>query len=250
MNCAAWSPLCSRAPLFCSPMTCSCVFFMVVGVMICELDAFFLKFILHVQPKSPLNVYRLLLWWAVGMVALRDYYAFITDPKIKRLGSTCWVVLAMLVMELAVVVRFGVSLPEWQGKVPPTDVVYAWTATGVVFLASLIWWFGVALPQRRLAAGKADSAAPAEDTGAGIVPPASAVKKTYAEAVMGSSAVKKQRAASPSPAKAPAAAAAAPSPVAAAPPSEKKQRATRSRSSRSASTAAAAGGRSRSRGAK
>ena len=89
-----------------------CVIFMVVGIMICELDAFFLKFILYIQPRSPLNVYRLLIWWAVGMVALRDYYAYITDPRIKRLGSTCWVVLAILIMELAVVVKFGYTLPE------------------------------------------------------------------------------------------------------------------------------------------
>jgi phosphatidylserine synthase 2 len=129
------------------------VFFLVASVMVCELDAFFLKFIFRLEPPSPLNVYRVLIWWAVGMVALRDYYAYITDPKIKRLGSTCWVILAVLLTELAVVVKFGGSLPEWQGKVAPREVVYAWTAVTVVGVAGLLYWFLVELPKRKSGGG-------------------------------------------------------------------------------------------------
>jgi phosphatidylserine synthase 2 len=145
------------------------VTFMVVSILVCELDAFFLKYILLVTPPSPLNLYRLLIWWAVGMVALRDYYAFITDPRIKRLGSTCWVILAVLLMELAVVFKFGMQIPEWRDAQPPAAVVWGWGVTLSVATVALTWWFALEQPRRRKAGAAAAAvvAAPAAATPAG-----------------------------------------------------------------------------------
>jgi hypothetical protein len=122
---------------------------MALAIMVVELDAFFLKFIFRLQPASLLNLYRLLLWWAVGMVGLRDYYAFMTDDSIKRLGATCWVCLAMAILELLVVLKFGMQLPEWRHARPPRAVVVVWTTAGAAALIACVWWFAYALPRRR-----------------------------------------------------------------------------------------------------
>lgn len=117
------------------------------GTLVIELDAFFLKYLLRVQPASSLNVYRLILWWAVGMVGLRDYYAFMTNPRIQRLGATMWIVLAMMLMEFIVVLRFGSE--EWKDKVAPPAVKYSWAAFFIVSGIATIWWFGYELPRRK-----------------------------------------------------------------------------------------------------
>jgi phosphatidylserine synthase 2 len=119
---------------------------MVVATLVIELDAFFLKDILWVPPRSPLNVYRLLVWWAVGMVALRDFYAFVTDSSVKRLGATCWVVLAMWLMELIVVVKFSPELNK--GQAIPPAVVAAWGAFFALSAVGLAVWFLIELPRR------------------------------------------------------------------------------------------------------
>jgi hypothetical protein len=139
--------------VFSDPKRFAYVSAMVVGTMVIELDAFFLKYILHITPASPLNVYRLALWWAVGMVALRDYYAFMTNPAIKRLGATMWTVLAMMLLEFIVVLRFGST--EWAGKRPPQAVVVCWSVVLVASAAALTWWFGWELPKRKAAHGVA-----------------------------------------------------------------------------------------------
>lgn len=113
-----------------------------VGCMVIELDAFFLKDIFWVQPKSKLNVYRLGIWWAVGMVGLRDYYAFLCDPaRVKRLGSTAWVMLAMMILEFLVVLKFARELYKGQG-IPP-HVAWLWGIALVCFVAWTVWWFAL-----------------------------------------------------------------------------------------------------------
>lgn len=125
------------------------VIVMVTVSLIIELNAFFLKFILNIQSPSKINLFRLVLWWMVGMCALRDYYSFMTDKRIKRVGSTCWIALAMCFMETALVVKFGVEIPAWQDAKPPMGVVIAWTVAFTVFAVASVAWFGFILPQRK-----------------------------------------------------------------------------------------------------
>ena len=56
-------------------------------------------------PSSPLNVYRLVVWWLICMPGLRDYYAFVSDPAVAKIGATCWIMLAACVLELLLVLK-------------------------------------------------------------------------------------------------------------------------------------------------
>lgn len=117
------------------------VLILCVGAMVIELDAFFLKDIFWVKPPVKLNVYRLLVWWAVGMVGLRDYYAFMTDRKIKRLGSTAWTMLAMMIVEFLVVIKFGKEL--YKDTPMPAYIAWSWAIAGAAFVAWMVYWFAL-----------------------------------------------------------------------------------------------------------
>jgi hypothetical protein len=73
------------------------------------------------------------------MVGLRDYYAFMTNPRIKRLGSTAWIMIAMMLMEFFVVIRFFPSLSKIEDV--PASVVYAWGAAFIGLIAFVAYRF-------------------------------------------------------------------------------------------------------------
>lgn len=50
---------------------------MVSACLVVELNAFFLKSLLWLQPSHPLNICRLLLWFFVGLPAIKEYFAFL-----------------------------------------------------------------------------------------------------------------------------------------------------------------------------
>lgn len=131
------------------------VLLLLAGCMMVELDAFFLKDIFWVPSTSYLNVARLVLWWPMSMVGLRDYYAFMVDPGVKRLGSAAWIMLATMVTEFLVVLRFGVV--HYAGKRMPTEIAVAWGVTLAAASIGLVLWFGFIQPRRRRAAAMVSS---------------------------------------------------------------------------------------------
>lgn len=52
---------------------------LVVLIEIVELNAFFLKFVLWIPPPHKINILRLILWFFMGMPALRESYQFATE---------------------------------------------------------------------------------------------------------------------------------------------------------------------------
>jgi len=38
-----------------------------VCVLVVDFNAFALKYVLWIPPRNPINIYRLLLWWLIGM---------------------------------------------------------------------------------------------------------------------------------------------------------------------------------------
>ena len=53
---------------------------LVALVEVVELNAFFLKFVLWIPPPHFVNVGRLIMWFFMGMPAVREAYQFATDP--------------------------------------------------------------------------------------------------------------------------------------------------------------------------
>ena len=116
---------------------------------------------------------RLVLWWAVGMVGLRDFYAFMTDSRVKRMGSTAWVMLAMMLKEALVVGKFVRNLSNISPI--PNAVVIAWSVAGISFAAFVVYQFtSVKQDVKRLfpPAPAVDSAEPRADAAAAAASPA------------------------------------------------------------------------------
>lgn len=73
------------------------------------------------------------------MVGLRDFYAFMTDSRVKRMGGTAWIMLAMMLMEALVVGKFARNLSNVSPI--PNAVVYAWSAAALAFAAFVVYQF-------------------------------------------------------------------------------------------------------------
>ncbi|XP_078428378.1 phosphatidyl serine synthase family protein isoform X2 [Wolffia australiana] len=110
-----------------------CVVFMTV-----ELNTFFLKFCMWVPPSNPIITYRLILWFLIGLPAIREYNSYLQDRKpTKKLGTFCWLSLALCILELLICLKFGRGLfpdpmPQW--------LVVFWSSVGLNLIFFLVLW--------------------------------------------------------------------------------------------------------------
>ncbi|MQM08997.1 hypothetical protein Taro_041856 [Colocasia esculenta] len=110
-----------------------CVVFMTV-----ELNTFFLKFCLWIPPRNPLIIYRLILWWLIAIPTIREYNNYLQDSKpVKKVGTFCWLSLAICIVELLICIKFG------QGLFPnpmPRWLISFWASVGASLLVFLFTW--------------------------------------------------------------------------------------------------------------
>lgn len=74
---------------FRSPKRLAYAILLVTVALVQELNSFFLKDIFLVPVASQLNVVRLLFWWAMAVIGVRDVYHFMTDASVKRYVPSC-----------------------------------------------------------------------------------------------------------------------------------------------------------------
>ncbi|XP_053302403.1 LOW QUALITY PROTEIN: phosphatidylserine synthase 1 [Pleuronectes platessa] len=75
-----------------------------------ELNTFFLKHIFVFQVSHPLSWCRILLLAAITAPTVRQYYAYLTDTRCKRVGTQCWVFGVISSVEALTCVKFGYDL--------------------------------------------------------------------------------------------------------------------------------------------
>lgn len=75
-------------------------------------------------PRNPLNTYRLVLWWLLGMMAVREFYEYATNKAVKRLGHHAWLGGMILTIEVGVCVYvcvcWFVSSAQLRSPSPPS----------------------------------------------------------------------------------------------------------------------------------
>ena len=127
----------------------------IVVINASELNAFFLKFVLWVPPRNPLNTYRILIWFgapavplsrpplpeppharrppaplraaAMAMPATKEYYEFITlqrGSRFRKLGTFAWLSLACAALEALVILKFSRGMFVDSGM--PRDALWIW----------------------------------------------------------------------------------------------------------------------------
>ncbi|CAB1320548.1 unnamed protein product [Coregonus sp. 'balchen'] len=72
-----------------------------------ELNTFFLKHIFVFQASHALSWCRILLLGIITAPTVRQYYAYLTDTRCKRVGTQCWMFGAIAFLEALACVKFG-----------------------------------------------------------------------------------------------------------------------------------------------
>ncbi|CAH8866569.1 unnamed protein product [Trichobilharzia szidati] len=102
-----------------------------------ELNSFFLKHIFIVKPSHVLTQLRLLLITFMSAPAIRQYYLYVIDPHIKRVGSQLWLFMAIVLTESLVCIKLGSEIFE---KTVLWNLIY-WFIW-MVFSSFLTVWLG------------------------------------------------------------------------------------------------------------
>lgn len=119
-------------------------------MLLCDFNAFAIKYILWIPPRNPLNTFRLLLLWAIGMCGSREFYEYTTNPKVKRLGHHAWLAGMIILVEVMVWWKYGRSVGEWTNPFP-WSVIVGWIVASGLFGAWVVYHFHI-VPPRYLAA--------------------------------------------------------------------------------------------------
>lgn len=124
--------------MFSAPLRFLQVLLLIIGCLVVELNAFFLKFCLWIPPPNPLNLYRLIVWWLIANPAVREYNQFLQNREpIKKLGSFCWLALALMIVESLISIKFGNGL--YPKPMPLWLRVFWGTAFGVTAVVLAVW---------------------------------------------------------------------------------------------------------------
>lgn len=100
----------------------------------CELNCFYLKFVMWAKPDHPYVLGRLCFLAAVGAVAVREAYDYLAGIT-SEIGQSAWIAISIIITETLICVKFGwetITLPF------PFEIKVFWT---VILLAYIIWSF-------------------------------------------------------------------------------------------------------------
>ncbi|KAJ1979177.1 hypothetical protein H4R34_002932 [Dimargaris verticillata] len=114
------------------------VLVVVMVILVCELNAFYLKYLLWIPPEHPLVTYRLIIMFLFGIPSCREAYDYLMVPTNPRIGTQIWLMLANIMTEVLICVK----LSEGEFTTPaPQSVVYFWTALGILLALYPIYQF-------------------------------------------------------------------------------------------------------------
>jgi len=122
--------------------------------LLAELNPFYLKSLLWMEPDHPLVIGRLIGVCICALPAVRELYEYINSPKkAVRMGTHVWLLLATILTELLVIIKFSAG----QFDQPfPTIVKRAWALGGSLLVLYPFVKFG--LPKLRHLARRRPSA--------------------------------------------------------------------------------------------
>ncbi|EGN93988.1 hypothetical protein SERLA73DRAFT_189140 [Serpula lacrymans var. lacrymans S7.3] len=111
-----------------------------------ELNPFYLKSLLWMDPDHPIIIMRLAGVFLCALPAVRELYQYINNPrKAVRMGQHVWLLLATILTELLVITKWS------QGQYPeplPRHIKWAWTVGGALLVTYPLIRFGVPSARR------------------------------------------------------------------------------------------------------
>ncbi|KAL3097481.1 hypothetical protein niasHS_003929 [Heterodera schachtii] len=86
---------------------CIAIYAFIMVWLATELNVFFLKHVLAIDTSHPIVFWHIIFIGLIAAPTIRQYYLYVTDPKIKRMGMQCWLYLAICALEASICVKFG-----------------------------------------------------------------------------------------------------------------------------------------------
>ncbi|XP_043238191.1 phosphatidylserine synthase-like [Amphibalanus amphitrite] len=83
---------------------------LVIAWQLTELNTFFLKHVFQMPPHNPFNAIRILCLGPIVAPTIRQYYLYVTDRRVKRMGTQCWVYICITLSEAFICFKFGREL--------------------------------------------------------------------------------------------------------------------------------------------
>lgn len=105
----------------------------------CELNCFYLKYLLWVPPEHPLNTYRLILLFLFALPGAREAYQYISDSNTKRMGAHAWLLIFNIMTETLICLKFAEN--EFHAPAPMV-VKVGWSIVfSILFVFFPLWRF-------------------------------------------------------------------------------------------------------------
>jgi phosphatidylserine synthase 2 len=106
-----------------------------------ELNPFYLKSLLWMEPDHPIIIMRLAGIFLCALPAVRELFQYVNDPRrAVRMGQHCWLLLATVITEILVITKWS------KGQFPeplPNKVKWGWTIGTTLLILYPIVQFGI-----------------------------------------------------------------------------------------------------------
>lgn len=135
----SWAPVRWLDPK-CTYMRFFAVCQLVLLWQLTELNTFFLKHIFEMPPSHPVVIGRLIFVGLFTAPSVRQYYIYVTDTRCKRLGTQCWVYIAILVSEAILCIKNGQELFERTQVKNIVFWLFVQAAVSVLFIFGCMLW--------------------------------------------------------------------------------------------------------------
>ncbi|RXW25340.1 hypothetical protein EST38_g472 [Candolleomyces aberdarensis] len=113
-----------------------------------ELNPFYLKSLLWMEPDHPIVILRLAFIFLWALPAVRELYQYINDPRrAVRMGQHVWLLLATVITELLVITKW--SKGQFPEPLPPA-VKWGWSVAAVLVVLYPAVQFGLPSARRYL----------------------------------------------------------------------------------------------------
>lgn len=109
-----------------------------LSVTVLDLNYFFLKAELWIQPSHWINGVRITLFAAAAAAGTREFYVYMSnDEPHHKIGVQCWLNIAMITSETLMVIKFREGIPP-HGP-PPLWIKVTWTIIAIAIAVTTTW---------------------------------------------------------------------------------------------------------------
>ena len=82
---------------------------LVVMMLVIDCNNFFLKYLLWVPAEHDICLIRVLMWGFCAIATTKEWYEYITNPNMRRIGPFSWMSIYASSIETLAVIKFSIS---------------------------------------------------------------------------------------------------------------------------------------------